>query len=361
MAKVYCPCGREYEVPEAHLGNRVKCGSCNRTFIAQVSEHEPDVVPATELLSPVEEVDDLDVPPTPEAPPLPQQKRKPRLGDLAVERAFVSKEHIELCAKVQQALRNAGETEKRIGDILVEKGLLKPEQLEDLLSEQFGQEREDAPRPVTPLPAPRTPKPEKRPEPKPAAEPSTSGFNPSLIFLPLAVGLLIFLIVQFWPAPAAQRTLAAYLESSGEGAIQADRALALEDLALIVREFRVQKPLPAVRHDYSPELKVFVSRKDKGAWQEMIDGVEMSQVKRQHLALVAPHLPEALTPQNADALTITVRPIDCFLLFKPKGSSFFKRGDYRFLVVRIDCPKWTSGWKVASYAPCPAPTPEARQ
>jgi len=357
MVKVFCPCGREYQVPEAQLGSQVKCAACSRTFVAQAAGSEPEVVSAADLLSPVEGGDDLDVVPSVAPAPEPEELKKPRLGDLAVERALVSKEHIEMCAKVQAALRKAGESEKRIGEILVEKGLIKPEQLEELLSEQYGEDSEEAPKPIPPPPRAEAPsKPSKPPEAEaPKASPASHGLR---LLVLLCIAIAVFAAWRLWPAPTPQRTLAAYLQSCSERSAVPKKELAIRHLGITVREFRIDELLEPVHHDYTAELKLFASRKDQGGWKEMLKSVEMPIGKRQALRLVAASIPEAITPQDAGTLQICIYPVHCAMLFRPKGARLFKERKCRFLVVRSKTAKWSSGWKVAAYVPTEYPTPE---
>jgi hypothetical protein len=168
------------------------------------------------------------------------------------------------------------------------------------------------------------------------------------LFAGLAV-LVAVLAVWFWPAPAAERALAAYLKSSLETSVQADLTLAVADLGLTVREFRVESLLPTIRYDYTPEIKVFASRNERGTWADFLEAVEMPAEKRQALALFAPVLPGVLTPQKIGSLVLTAQPATCYLLFRPRGEQFFKKGTYRFLLLRAETPKWSSGWKVAAY------------
>jgi len=355
MAKVQCPCGREYEVPQSQLGSRVKCSACHTTFIAgAVEDSVAEAIraeltaagrnQAPEAAGPGEAVE-----PAVQGP----STKKLRLGELAVERAFVSQEHLDFCLTVQKALREAGETDKRIGEILVEKGLLRAEQIDLLLTEQAGDEAQQPP-PESAPPASPPPRLPERPKPEPRdtqATPRSLRDRLAPVVLTALVALLVYLIIRLWPAPAPQRALTAYLDSCHEGAIQPDVSLALTDLGLSVREFRVEELLRRIHHDYSPELKVFASRRDNGTWQDLLEAVEMPVGKAQTLKLVAGSLPEALTPRKTESLTITVQPIHCSLFCKRKGARFFTRGSYRFLVLRIDSAKWDSGWRVASCEP----------
>ena len=114
MARVKCTCGRVYDLPAEHVGARVTCKACGRSFVATVAE-SPDVAEREQR------------------PPAPAT---PRLGQLAIERALVSQEHVELCARVQEQLVRQGKSKKRLGEIMVEKGFMSVAEVLDVLKIQ---------------------------------------------------------------------------------------------------------------------------------------------------------------------------------------------------------------------------------
>ena len=366
MARARCPCGREYNVSDSQLGQRLRCSVCGATFVAAAIESEVADVIHAELSHATE--DELanaffedDEKPAERAPRRPDAPKTPRLGELAVERALVSQEHIDLCVKVQEALREQGVTDKCIGEILVEKGLLKPQQVEMLLGEQVGEVREQAPPSPAVIPHPPPPAPVERPEPeRPRPEPAEGvvGLYVRRVALAAAVALLVVLAITFWPGPKVQRTLATYLESCREGAIQPKTHLAITNPGFVIRDFRIDEVLEPTAHDFSSEIKVFNSRHDKGTWKSLLEAVEMPVGKRQTLELILPGIPEALAPGNAESLTVTLQPVACHLFLKARNARFFKEGQYRVTMARIRSPRWDSGWRFAAYAPAESPAPK---
>ena len=151
MGKAKCRCGRQYDVPDDDGVMAIACPACQRAFVVAATRlagalgGEADGVPGMEhelAGSPAEE-DGLmerrqEEVARPHEPAGGRAGKLRRLGDLVVDRALVSREHVELCARIQELLRQQGGSHKRIGEILVEKGLLTAEQLETLLEEMCG-------------------------------------------------------------------------------------------------------------------------------------------------------------------------------------------------------------------------------
>lgn len=75
------------------------------------------------------------------APPLPAAEpgapRRRKLGEILVDKGFISKDNIETAASLQEIFRRSGEP-KKLGEILVEYGYLSDEQLQRVLKEQEG-------------------------------------------------------------------------------------------------------------------------------------------------------------------------------------------------------------------------------
>jgi DNA-binding response OmpR family regulator len=73
------------------------------------------------------------------APPLPAAEpgvpRRRKLGEILVDKGFISKDNIETAASLQEIFRRSGEP-KKLGEILVEYGYLTEEQLQRVLTEQ---------------------------------------------------------------------------------------------------------------------------------------------------------------------------------------------------------------------------------
>jgi len=64
-------------------------------------------------------------------------KQRIRLGDLLVEQGLITEEQLQLVLKKQKEYREKGES-KKIGEILLEEGFITPQQLALLLSKQLG-------------------------------------------------------------------------------------------------------------------------------------------------------------------------------------------------------------------------------
>ncbi|MEK7485519.1 MAG: protein kinase, partial [Planctomycetota bacterium] len=70
---------------------------------------------------------------------------KKKLGEFILEHRWISKEELTKVLALQQALRKAGQSEEKtyLGQLLVKRNLLTPQQLTQLLSEQASQEEPD--------------------------------------------------------------------------------------------------------------------------------------------------------------------------------------------------------------------------
>jgi DNA-binding response OmpR family regulator len=77
--------------------------------------------------------------PTPQLPETPVTEpgapRRRKLGELLVEKGFISRDNIETAANLQEIFRRSGEP-KKLGEILTEYGYLTEEQLQRVLKEQ---------------------------------------------------------------------------------------------------------------------------------------------------------------------------------------------------------------------------------
>ncbi len=69
---------------------------------------------------------------TPTGPGIPRRRK---LGEMLVEKGFISRDNIETAASLQEIFRRSGEP-KKLGEILIEYGYLTEEQLERVLKEQ---------------------------------------------------------------------------------------------------------------------------------------------------------------------------------------------------------------------------------
>jgi len=281
MAKVRCPCGRQYVVAEKLVGTRVKCGACSRTFVAQ-----PVETPAAEAKAPA----------SPRKPPRKKQYAPP-----------VTEEQ-------REALRRSMEAAARQHD---------------------EQRAASAPPP-----------------------PSRFSWLRPIHFAALGAAILAAaLIVGLWPAPAAERTLVAYLRSCDEDAVEPDNSLAVRDFGLAVREFRDVVLLPARDHDYAQELETFARQEKGNGWADLLANLKAAQDKRRALALLAPSLPKDLGPRAIGSLRITAQPATCYLHFRQRGMGVYTEGRYRFLLLKAESPSWRSGWRVAACEPAGAAAP----
>lgn len=325
MPRVKCTCGRVYDLPAEQAGARVTCKACGRSFVATVAE-SPDAAEREQR------------------PPAPVT---PRLGQLAIERALVSEEHVELCARIQEELVRQGKSQKRLGEILVEKGLLKPHQLDELLRLQASEATEK------PKPAPASPAPEPgkkaEPEPKegtPARPAAKSSRAPMLaVALLVVAGAVAFVL---WPRGGAQRVLATYLDSCREGG-RPEAALAIGEPGLVVRRYTIEEVGKRAVHDFSAQARGLAG--DQPKWSDLVAAPALSDEQRQTLQLTLPILRKGPAPQKTEGLIVTLQPIVCQLLVKPPRAGLFRQGRYRMTMARCQIGSWDSGWKLASSEP----------
>lgn len=357
MATVRCTCGRAYTVPDTRLGHRLKCAACGETFVATAA------APPKTLKQPR---------PKPSAP-LP----KMRLGELAVARGWVSREAVDACLRHVEAMRKLpGQENLRLGSVLVSKRLLTPSQLNTLLREQQRSSlaaavaavdhslarRPDAP-PVTEAQRETIRRSveavkQQLSEKEAAAAAAEASVRRRLLsrikafHVGLAIcALLVFLVVRaLWPAPKPQRVLEAYLRSCDETAIAPDHELAITDLGLVTREFKVLRLLPLVELDYAPELAEFAKGTAQD-WVDLLSDVVMSDLKYEVLTLLYPALPDDKPPRAIGSLRVWVQPILCHMVARQRSMAMYVEGNYRFVVLRVESPVWRCGWKVAGYEP----------
>jgi hypothetical protein len=264
---------------------------------------------------------------------------------------MVSREHVDLCLAIQRALRDHPDhEEKPIGEILIEKGLLTPEGVERLLDEQREWEEAKPARPPTRrVPAAKRTRGERqRAEPSAQAEKRRRGHTVEFS-VAAAIVVVVIVVVKLWPDTGAQRTLTAYLDSCYEKSWKPDKSLAIGDLGIMVRQFEVRAVLPATRHDYGGELRAFGGQQGTVDWRELIEAAGMADAKKRVLSLLIPGLSARITPKTISSLVITVQPVRCRLVFKPRGKKLFEKRDCQFFLLRAECPKWKSGWRVGGY------------
>jgi len=325
MPSVKCICGRVYDLPAEQIGARVTCKACGRSFVAVVAE-SPDAADREQR------------------PPAPAT---PRVGQLAVERALVSEEHVELCARIQEELVRQGKSKKRLGEIMVEKGLLKPHQLDELLRLQA----DEAPEKPAPAPARPAPEPRKKAEPEPKEDgPARPAGKPSRALM-LAVALLVVagaIAFVLWPRGGARRALATYLDSCREGG-RPEAALAIGEPGLVVRRYSIEEIGKQAVYDFSAEARGLPG--DQPKWSDLVAVPALSDEQRQALQLALPILWKGPAPQEAGGLTVTLQPIVCQLLVKLPKASLFRQGSYRITMARCQAGSWDSGWKFARYEP----------
>ena len=327
--KVQCTCGHEFRVPGDEVGVPVECPACGAEIVARaLAEDSAEASRASRQL----------------------------LGELAVELGLVSQEHLDLCVEYQRALRSASsQPQKRIGEILVEKGLLKPQQVERLLGEQRGETVRKRPTPV-PLSA-RAPEPPsterlaEAPEPPKKKAARRRSRRPLAYALALLVlGGLAALAVLYWPMGGARATLVAYLGSCREGHEKPDAMLGAPGPGLVVRSYRVEKVAEPTTWDYSSELRLFQGQK-RTEWRDMLDivGVNMPPPKREALAAAVVLFPAEFKPRGLLSLTITLQPITCGMQYRRTTDKLFRSGTLRFPMVRVDAPGWSCPWRVGGF------------
>jgi len=324
MAAVWFPCGTAYEVPEDGFGLPPPRSGRNGLFMAAPSRASAAAADAGP---------------------------RRRLGDLAVERGLVSREHVELCVKYQNALRSDPSAEsKRLGEILVGKRLLKPCELVALLQEQQGSGTDLPPRPLKLV---ARPEPDSDPRGRAASRRALPrrpiprwarylALIPILALGGVAVGRL-------WPGPAVQRTLETYLRGRSEAAAERADYLAVRDLGIEVYDFRVEAVLPSVEHDYTSDIRACLGGRGLATWGEFPRAAVLSATQRRVLEFILPSLPLALKPHPIENLVVTVQPVRVSMFYRQAGERFFRHERCLFSVVRVDSPRWSFGWRVAAY------------
>lgn len=349
MAKVRCECGRQYALPDEHLGRRVKCAKCGKAFIARA----------------VEAV---------------------RIGDLAVDRGLIAREQLDACLEYQMAANDeAGIDDRRLGDILVREKLLTPEQLASLLAPP---QRNAAPAAEPAASAKPAAKPKaKRPtrdhpvgeEHREAlrrtveaaeqqrAKKQMEGTRELPVPAPLRRLRLIHLVPvlmlaiagvvvwQMWPEPEPVQVLSAYLASCGVDAVSPDLSLATRDLGIDADRVGAIALGEPTTYDYASELAAFAAQKRGTSWAHLLYLTKMPEARQRALRMAAPAFPPELVPRKTTELRITVLPATAALDLKPRGMGAFRTTRCRFYLVRVESGTVQIGWKVAAYEPLPEP------
>jgi len=393
MAKVRCPCGREYNFPDEHLGKRVTCAKCGNSFVARAAADgaiKPDAPTQTYQQAASPKAAPKPPPPAKPAAPAatkPAAPAKGRIGDRAVAAHLVTREQLDACLHYQQALRKIpGEAERRLGEILVEKNLLSKVQLQRLLASQDSG-KAGAISAATNLPPKRSTRDHplteqsreairlsvesaaRQAEQQEAAVREAREKGPSRlawvrpvhVLAPLGAIVAIVVLIKLWPAPTAERTLVAYLTSCDEANVQPDASLATRSLGIAVRDFRDVELQSATTYDFAAVLKAVHKPEGKLTWQEVLERPEPSPEERRALRLLLPVIPANLDPNSLSDFQITVQPATVQLVFKRRGTNWFDQGSIRFLLVRAASPGWQCDWKVADFerAEPPPPSPPA--
>lgn len=350
MARVRCSCGREYNVPEKHLGQRVQCAACNTTFIATASAAPPPTTPAA--------------------------AGKMRLGELAVARGLLSQDQVEACLTYQRAMVELPRHQDvRLGAVLVSKRLITRPQLDGLLKEQHSTAVASAvaaaDKEILKHPAKRVYEAvteeqraglrrtveaatQKLAEKEAAAVPRPPRWWERLRRVHFALAgagvVALLLVVALWPTPPAKLALVAYLECCDVAAVAPAPDLAWTDLGLAVREFRDVKLHKQSRFTYIEELAAFQQEKGE-RWADFLQMISADTAKHEALSLVSAGLPEQLSPRSCTSLTITVQPASGYLVYKRRGMGMYTEGRHLFLLLRVETPDWRSGWRVATCEP----------
>ena len=368
MAKVRCPCGRQYAIADEHVGRRVKCRACGKSFVARPAEAAPAKQAA------------------------PSRAGRRPIGDRAVAQGLITRDELDACLEYQMACADvAGTDDRRLGQVLLAGGLLTAEQLQALLA---APRPAAAPEPPKPAPAPEPAGPAAAPEPpKPAAGPEpperrehpvsekhrdalrrtveaatrkqaekkkrstkkialpgpVARLRGAHVVLALALALGAIVVVRMWPAQEPARVLAAYLESCHVDALAPDNTLALRDLALDVYRFGDIDLGKPTAYDYANELKTFAGTKRGKTWYHLIALVAMPRDKRRALWLASRAFPDTLVPRTTTQLVVTVRPATVSLMLKPRGIGEFRKARCRFDLLKVETPSWQLGWRVGDY------------
>ncbi len=356
MPRIQCTCGRTYVVPDARMGREVKCAACKRVFVATA------------------------LPPPKPARTAPGKAQaaaaRMRLGDLAVARGMLTREALNACLRHLATMRQLpGQEDLRLGSVLVSKRLLTRGQLNTLLNEQqrgavaaavAAVDRSMA-RPPDSAPVTEAQRETIRRQVEAAKQQLTekeaaavaeavaerrllARIRPSHVALVLCALLAVLVAMQLRPAPKAQRVLQAYLRSCDETTVAPDTELAITDLGLVIREFRVLRLLPATNLDFAPELADFA----KGAgqdWADLLSDVPMSDQKYEALMLLYPALPDDKPPRTIGGLRVWVQLILCHMVSRQRGMGMFTEGNYRLVMLKAQSPTWQCPWKVAGCEP----------
>jgi hypothetical protein len=289
--------------------------------------------------------------------PNPTKQKTARLGELAVQMGMVSQEHLDLCVEYQRELHRApGAPHQRLGEILVRRKLLTPEQVDRLLAVQKKLQSGEGVASAAPEAG--------RPPASRGGRWNPFRLRPGLIscefgaahvlIIAILVPSVVLYALSSRPGPS-HRSLVRYLESCSEDSVEPDETLAVRKLRLLVRGFEIGRFDPVITHDYAAELRVLAARRAPSDWTKAAWSISMPEVKRSALLLAAPMLPERLTPANAERLTIRTQAAACRATLKPYGGKAFTTGACRFLMIRVESPRWDSGWRVADYSPIGQP------
>jgi hypothetical protein len=117
----------------------------------------------------------------------------------------------------------------------------------------------------------------------------------------------------------------------------------------VVRTFEIAEAGSPTRFDYAGELRAYGGNQGVLNWQEFLDVTGLTGPKYHALATALPAMPGNLKPKNVGSLAITVQPIRCRVVFKPRDSKLFKRAEVTFSLIKVETAHWSPGWKVAGY------------
>ncbi|MFW6161135.1 MAG: hypothetical protein ACODAJ_00100 [Planctomycetota bacterium] len=363
MAKVRCPCGRQYAIADEHLGRRVKCKACGRAFTARPTDQAGEKPPAAER----------------PAPP-----RQP-IGDRAVAAGLLSRQALDACLEYQMALNDPAEADdRRLGRILIANGLLTPNHFRQLVGltrrgpaskpptkARPSPQAEEAPSRATPAtgrsdhPVGEEQREALRRTVEAAARQKAERKKPTTRMLPVTtvvrrvrlwhLGLVLLLAAagvvtwSLWPPPEPARVLADYLASCSVDALAPDSTLAVRDLGIDVDHVGPVQLGEPTTYDFETELAAYRETKWRDTWWDFLRWAELPDDQKRALWMVAPALAEELTPKKAAGLTVTVRPAVVSLELKPRGLGSLRQARCRFFLVRATSGTWSLDWKVADY------------
>jgi hypothetical protein len=164
-----------------------------------------------------------------------------------------------------------------------------------------------------------------------------------------AAGVLALLVLWLWPAPAPIRVVDAYLASCSENSVAPDSSLTFRDLGLVVRDYSGLEAKAERHYEFTQNIDAAKQKTENPTWRDILAQDDLPPEKRRALELLLPALPEEARPTEMMPLTIVLRPVVADLWWRRRGAGAFFEGTFRFHVLRVESPTWTSDWRIADY------------